>query len=208
MNLLKTSALVLLASLLGAGLFLYSGVYDIGADAPHSRPVFTLMEMFRERAITAHAKGITVPPLDDPALLAEGAEHYAAMCSGCHLAPGKSNTELRAGLYPQPPNFSEHARADAAEAFWVIKHGIKMTAMPAWGTSHTDQAIWGLVAFVRQLPELSPARYQQLTDASDNHAPHDAAAHEADGDEHEHEHAHRDHDAAQESPTEATPPSH
>lgn len=202
MNLLKTSALVLLASLLGGGLFLYSGVYDIGADAPHSRPVFTLMEMFRERAITAHAKGITVPPLDDPALLAEGAEHYAAMCSGCHLAPGKSNTELRAGLYPQPPNFSEHAHADAAEAFWVIKHGIKMTAMPAWGASHNDQAIWGLVAFVRQLPELSPAQYQQLTIASDDHAHHHPAAHEADGDEHEH----RDHDDAQEASTETTLP--
>ncbi len=208
MNLLKACALVLIAGLLGGSLFLSSGVYDIGADAPHSRPVFTLMEMFRERAIAAHAKGIVVPPLDDPALLAEGAEHYAAMCSGCHLAPGKAISELRAGLYPQPPNFSEHAHADAAEAFWVIKHGIKMTAMPAWGTSHTDQAIWGLVAFLHQLPELSPAQYQQLTGATDDHAHHHPAAHDGDGDGDGDEHEHRDLDAAQESPTEATPPSH
>ncbi len=204
MNLLKACALVLIAGLLGGSLFLYSGVYDISADTPHLRPVFALMEMFRERAIAAHAKGIVVPPLDDPALLAEGAEHYAAMCSGCHLAPGKANSELRAGLYPQPPNFSEHAHADAAEAFWVIKHGIKMTAMPAWGTSHNDQAIWGLVAFVRQLPELSPAQYQQLTGATDDHAHHHPTAHDGDSDDHEH----RDLDAAQESPTEAMPPSH
>jgi mono/diheme cytochrome c family protein len=203
---LKACALLLIAVLLGGSLILYSGVYDIGADTPHLRPVFALMEMFRERAIAAHAKGIAVPPLDNPALLAEGAEHYAAMCSDCHLAPGKSNTELRAGLYPQPPNFSKHAQADAAEAFWVIKHGIKMTAMPAWGASHSDQAIWGLVAFVRQLPELSPARYQQLTGATGDHAHHHPAAHDADGDEHEHEY--RDHDAAQESPAETSSLNH
>jgi mono/diheme cytochrome c family protein len=201
MSLLKACALLLITGLLAGSLMVYSGVYDIGADAPHLRPVFAVMEMFRERAIAAHAKGIVVPPLDDPALLAEGAEHYAAMCGGCHLAPGESNTALRAGLYPQPPNFSKHAPA-AAEAFWVIKHGIKMTAMPAWGRSHNDQAIWGLVAFVRQLPELSPTQYTQLTGATNDLAHHHRDAHDA----HDGDHVHRDHDATQESPTAATPP--
>ena len=160
---LKTIVFLFVAALLGATLFVYSGVYNMGADAPHWRPVFALMELFRDRSIAAHARGIEIPPLDTPELIAEGAEHYAAMCSGCHLAPGKGNSEIRAGLYPQPPNLSMRTLADPAEAFWVIKHGIKMTAMPAWGASHDDTAIWGLVAFIDKLPSLSEAQYVTIT---------------------------------------------
>lgn len=50
-----------------------------------------------------------------------------------------------------------------AEAFWTIKHGVKMTAMPAWGRTHSDPLIWDLVAFLRRLPALSPAEYEALT---------------------------------------------
>ena len=174
MKLLKTCVLLAIMGLLGGGVFLYSGVYDIGADAPHFPVVFALLETFRERSIATHAKGIVVPPLDDPTLIAEGAEHYAAMCSGCHLAPATKDSDIRAGLYPQPPNLTEPLDIDAAQAFWIIKHGVKMTAMPAWGTTHGDQAIWGLVAFVRQLPKLSIEQYEQVTGKAGGHEHHHA----------------------------------
>ena len=48
------------------------------------------------------------------------------------------------------------------EAFWVIKHGIKMSAMPAWGGSHDDATIWSMVAFLQKLPDLSPAQYKDI----------------------------------------------
>jgi mono/diheme cytochrome c family protein len=47
-------------------------------------------------------------------------------------------------------------------AFWIIKHGIKMSARPAWGKSLDDDAIWDMVAFVRKLPEMTPATYAQI----------------------------------------------
>ena len=162
---------VLLGAAAGAGL-IYSGVYGIGADVPHWSVTAKVMETFRERSIGARIKDIDVPGLDDASLVAEGAEHYAAMCSGCHLAPGMEGTEIRAGLYPQPPNLAEHRHAhghgdsttSAARQFWIIKHGIKMTAMPAWGTTHDDKSIWGLVAFLQRLPGMSPGEYAALTD--------------------------------------------
>jgi mono/diheme cytochrome c family protein len=84
------------------------------------------------------------------------------MCQGCHLKPGKSETEMRQGLYPKPPDFSNmQERVDPQEAFWVIKHGIKLSAMPAWGKSHGDDKLWPLVAFVRKLPGMSPAEYAE-----------------------------------------------
>lgn len=186
----KILAAIAVAGVLAA-VFVYSGVYNIGADVPHTRPVFALMETLRDRSIEAHARDVIVPNLDDPAKIAEGAEHYSAMCTGCHLAPGKTDSEIRPGLYPQPPNLAEHGVDDPKEAFWVIKHGIKMSAMPAWGGSHDDAAIWNMVAFIRKMPQMTPAEYQQLAGTA------------AGGQQGGHEHAHGDaghgHDASAET---------
>jgi ketosteroid isomerase-like protein len=79
-------------------------------------------------------------------------------------------TELSAGLSPAPPNLAKEAPADAAEAFWVIKHGIKSTGMPAWGKHMEDQYIWDIVGFVRKLPSLSAEQYRAEVAASGGHS--------------------------------------
>ena len=80
------------------------------------------------------------------------------------------NSDFTLGLYPEPPNLTlNHSGHDepkivqAREYFWIIKHGIKGSGMPAWGPGHTDEQIWNLVAFLQRLPELSPEQYQILT---------------------------------------------
>jgi mono/diheme cytochrome c family protein len=169
-----TTTSLLIASAVGAvaAVSVYSGAFNIAADVPHSSVVYELMEAVRDRSIAVRIGDVQVPPLDDPKLAAEGAKHYAAMCVDCHLAPGVKDSELRKGLYPQPPNLAEHIHAGPAEKFWVIKHGIKMSAMPAWGKTHDDQSIWGLVAFLQKLPELTPEQYQALVDAGGESAAH------------------------------------
>lgn len=173
----KFLALVILLALAG-GAFVWSGTYPIGADVPHWPLTFKLLETLRDRSVTEHAKSIQVPVLDDPRLIAEGGEHYNEMCKGCHLAPGVADSELRAGLYPQPPDFSKGTDLTAAETFWTIKHGIKLSAMPAWGTTHSDQKIWAIVAFVRKLSDMTPEQYKTLTGADQgdesHHHHHDA----------------------------------
>ena len=96
-------------------------------------------------------------------MIAEGAEHYAAMCTGCHLAPGMHENEMRPGLNPKPPILASLPSQDPREQFWIVKHGLKMTAMPAWGATHTDEEIWNIVAFLQKLPGMSPTRYRALT---------------------------------------------
>jgi mono/diheme cytochrome c family protein len=71
------------------------------------------------------------------------------------------DSEIRAGLYPQPPNLSQQP-VDPREAFWVIKHGIKMSGMPAWGATHDDPTIWSMVAFLQKLPGMTPAQYKDM----------------------------------------------
>jgi mono/diheme cytochrome c family protein len=143
--------------------FVYAGIFNVAADVPHAALTNTIMETVRFRSIATRAKDVRPPPLDDVKLIATGARHYAAMCSGCHLAPDENNdSDMRAGLYPKPPDLTKRIQASPAEAFWVIKHGIKMSGMPAWGITHDDASIWGLVAFLQKLPELTPAQYQAL----------------------------------------------
>jgi mono/diheme cytochrome c family protein len=144
----------------------YSGQYDVAADAPHWDVTTRAMATIREHSIEARAAGLTVPNLADPALIALGAEHYAGMCTGCHLAPGMGDNEMRQGLYPKPPNLAARRDRGPAESFWIIKHGLKMSGMPAWGVTHDDEAIWGLVAFVQQLPTMDAAAYAALTQAA------------------------------------------
>lgn len=153
--------------LVGLSLFVYSGAYNVAADEPHWPLTHQLLQTIRDRSIASRSAGIALPNLADRDLIALGAEHYREMCTGCHLAPGIDNTEMRAGLYPLPPSLAKISRRPQ-EQFWIIKHGLKMSGMPAWGTTHDDQAIWGLVAFLRQLPSLDAAEYAALAGASED----------------------------------------
>jgi mono/diheme cytochrome c family protein len=160
-------ATTLAALALGAVVFIGSGIYNIGADDHHTKIVLAIIEQLRERSIAVRARAIEPPNLEDPAKIGTGAERYAALCVGCHLAPGVTKSPLRAGLYPHPPNLAQEDTRDAQRAFWTVKHGIKMSAMPAWGKTLDDAAIWDLVAFLRQMPGMTPETYQQL---SKNHS--------------------------------------
>lgn len=218
MNVIKALFLLLVLGCLGAAAFVYFGAFNAAADAPHAAIVYRLLETARERSVALRAKDIQVPALEDSKLIAEGAEHYGAMCAGCHLAPGVADSEIRKGLYPQPPNLSQRSDLSPGEMFWTIKHGIKMSAMPAWGTTHDNQAIWNIVAFLQKLPTMTPEQYQALIHSSDegaeghhhhDHGDADASEeheHPAEGDSHDHhadagsngKHAHADN--AQEAP--------
>lgn len=154
--------LVVLLILAGfAGAFIYSGIYNIGADAPHSKAVYTTLRELRENAIAHHSRDIAVPAdLNDPKRIEAGAGLYAGMCTGCHLGPGVEPSELSQGLYPPAPELAKAGSRPAAEQFWIIKHGVKLSAMPAWGKTHNDQLVWDMVAFIRQLPKMTPQEYQ------------------------------------------------
>jgi mono/diheme cytochrome c family protein len=156
-------ALTLAASAIGAVAFIGSGVYNIGADDHHTKPVLAIIETLRERSIGVRADSIALPLLEEPANIAAGAARYSALCVGCHLAPGVTKSAVRTGLYPHPPNLAQEDIRDPRRAFWTIKHGIKMSGMPAWGKSLDDATIWNIVAFVRQMPSLPPETYQQLS---------------------------------------------
>ena len=158
---LTAAALLVIGVAIGAVLFITSGTYDIGADTPHWALTRQIMEVTRERSIAARATSLTIPNLSDEQRILKGAGQYAAMCVNCHSAPGKPDTELGEGLYPKPPNLYQMS-LDAKTIFWVTKHGIKMTGMPAWGRTHDDDTIWNVVAFVMKLKGMSGPQYEDI----------------------------------------------
>jgi len=149
---------------------IYAGLYNIAADVPHTQPVYWLLDTVRERSVTARAQNIAVPNnLDDANRISRGAGQYAEMCSGCHLAPGMKRTEISQGLYPRAPELRRKTDLTPAEQFWIVKHGVKMTGMPAWGVTHDDGLHWDVVAFVRKLPKLTPAQYETMVKNAPKH---------------------------------------
>lgn len=146
-----------------AWLVVYNGIFDIAADTPHSQPVYWLMQNVRQRSIAVRAVDVVAPnDLGDTKRVVSGAAQYAGMCSICHLGPGERRTEISRGLYPRAPELRRGSELTPAEVFWVVKHGIKMTGMPAWGTTHDDHILWDVVAFLRKMPELTAEEYQAL----------------------------------------------
>jgi len=162
-----------LAILLVIAAIVAFGLYDFSADTPHASLTRDLIAATRERAIARESASIRVPRLDNPDRLREGAEHYDAMCTGCHLAPDLRENEMRPGMNPKPPILAQLPPGDPRRQFWIVKHGIKMTGMPAWGATHSDDEIWNMVALLQRLPKLSPKDYRALVASAGGHHEHD-----------------------------------
>lgn len=147
----------------GLAALAYSGLPDVSATGSESAGLRWFLQTTREHAVERRAEDLVVPDLDGEERLAAGAKAFDEMCAGCHGAPGHEPFLGAKHMNPEPPDLAETAGEDApAELFWVIKHGIRMTGMPAWGPTHSDAELWGLVAFVNRLPGLSSDEYRSL----------------------------------------------
>ena len=157
---------------------IYSGIYNVSASAPHSSPVAWVLSTTMRQSVARRAQDIEVPDLNDRELQLAGINDYDAMCTECHGSPGAKLSALALGLNPAPPDLVESVEhMTAADVFWVTKHGVRMTGMPAWGESHSDDQLWPIVAVVLLLPELDADQYTTLLRSAENrgHHPNDTA---------------------------------
>ena len=163
---MKNILTLIILILIGFLIFIYSGIYNIAATKPHTKLVLWIMYTTMERSVKTHAKGINTPTLDE-SLVKTGFDHYSEMCEGCHGKPGLSPSEMKTGFYPEPPDLSKGMDEwSPAELFWIIKNGIKMSAMPAFDPNHKDEELWAIVAFLKRLPDLTPEEYREMEKAA------------------------------------------
>ncbi len=145
------------ATLVGLALAFF-GFLDVSADGDHLPGVEWFLHEAGEHAVERAAERAELAPPADlaaPARRERGRVHYREMCLTCHGAPGVAPSEIGRGLNPTPPELAEK-RVEPEEAFWVAKHGLRMTGMPAFGETHDDEALWDIVAFLGELPDLTP----------------------------------------------------
>lgn len=161
---LTTVAVLLGAALAGAGVVVYSGVYNVGATAQHLQPVHSLLETTMRNSVRWRARAIETPALDDAPRLLRGAALFRDHCVQCHGAPGVGQSGIAQSMQPVPgPLVDTLQRWRPREIYWITRHGIKMSGMPAWQFRLDEQALWDVVAFVNTLPTLSPQAYAQAT---------------------------------------------
>lgn len=186
-------AVLVVAALVVLGVvgFAYSGFYDVSAKSAHSGLVNWLLSTTSHASIERSAKAVVVPDLSDDAFVRAGINDFDAMCAGCHGTPGQPPEAMGQGLNPPAPDLAESAaHMDPAELFWVTKHGIKMTGMPAWGVTHDDDSLWPVVAFMATLPELDTDSYRALLTSAEG------MGHHAANDDEQTSHDHGDAEAA------------
>ena len=101
-------------------------------------------------------------PIDDTGLIS-AAGHYASSCAFCHGAPGEQLSPIMQAAAPPAPDLATTAGTWSDEQLaWIVKHGVKFTAMPAWPAQSRDDEVRRMAAFVRRLPGMPPTDYRAL----------------------------------------------
>ncbi len=159
-------AVVVVITVVFGLIIVYGGFYNISAMEKHNSLTLWAIETMKDNSIERHATDITTPGLSDSTMLSNGFAHFDNSCVQCHGAPGIGADEFAMGLYPEAPSLSDEIEEwNPAELFWITKHGIKMTGMPAFGDTHDDDHIWQMVAFLQTLPDLGYYGYLDMRKA-------------------------------------------
>ena len=161
-KIILTVVFTLIVLFLGLWFFMLSGTYDISQLTPHNAITKWMIKTTKHHSIEKGMKENTVPDLSNPEITISGFKMYDKLCVECHAAPGVEAQSMVKGLYPKPPIiYKSKDIPEAQEAFWIIKNGIKMTSMPAYGPSHNDKDLWAMTAFLsNKLGKMSEGDYK------------------------------------------------
>jgi cytochrome c553 len=140
-----------------------SGVYSVSAERGHWPVTRRLLTFAMERSVAHHSRNVEAPTLDDPALIALGLGHYDGACAPCHGAPDSRRSPIALGAVPVPPFLPEAVpQWEPEELFWITRHGLKYTGMPAWPADQREDEVWAVVAGLLQLPGMSTDDYRRI----------------------------------------------
>lgn len=154
-------AVVAMAAIIGLAV-IYSGAYNVAATEQHASFTRWAFDTTFRSSVEARAQEVLVPEAISAEQLAAGAAAYKTSCEHCHSGPGVERAEWASGMRPRPPHLAEAAPEwEIAEIYWLVENGVKMSGMPAFGPSHEAEFIWGIAAFVKELPAMTPETYAQ-----------------------------------------------
>ncbi len=154
-----------LGILVGVGGFLFaaSGVMPIKASSGHWPITEWFLNFSMSRSVSTHTLGMKAPDLSDEDLVLKGAGHYETGCFPCHGSPVLEHPRIARAMTPHPPYLPPVIHEwKREELFYIVKHGVKFTGMPAWPAQQRDDEVWAVVAFLEKLPELDVQEYRRF----------------------------------------------
>lgn len=156
--------LTLTVALVGAYLLARSGLIPANADAVPGSLETWMARTSLDATLRRDAPTGRNPVEATEQNLLNGVRLFAENCAVCH-GSGKqaaSPSPIAKGLYQKPPQMATDGVEDDSEgvSFWKIKHGIRLTGMPSFAYSLSDQQIWTLATFLKHMDKLPPAVQQ------------------------------------------------
>lgn len=154
---------VVAAALLGIG-FIYSGLFNVAASSGHWQITNWVLHTTMRSSVRTRAAFSTPKDAADASGMISAANHFDQSCAACHGAPGRKPLAVFQAATPHAPNLATiKGKYTDRQLFWILKHGIKFTGMPAWPALERDDEVKRMTAFVRRLPDMSVAEYRRLT---------------------------------------------
>ena len=158
-NFVAGLVLGIVAVFLGVYIYFSTGMAPIATSAAPMPFERTIARM------TLHAHLQKEMPKDTPitadeANISLGAQLYTQNCAVCHGLPGKPQSAIASGMFPVPPALmvGKGVTDDPpGETYWKVKNGIRMTGMPGFSQTLSEQQMWEVSIFLANANKLSPA---------------------------------------------------
>lgn len=154
-----------LIGLIGGIALAMSGVLNLAASTPHPQGWASFLHYAFQRSVAFHSRNLDPPAeIRSAALIEKGATHYDRVCSNCHGAPGMGQNPIALSMRPQPQYLMGSLKDyTPQELFWIVKHGVKYSAMPAWPAGDRDDEVWAMVAFLGAMKNMNYEQYRTIT---------------------------------------------
>lgn len=153
-----------LAGIALVALVLASGFYSFAASQADPAGLDTIIHSAFMRSTEHHAGGVrTSAAFGTAADVAKGAGYFGTACAHCHGGPGLGQNPIVLSMRPRPQYLpAVLGQFDDQALFRIVKHGVKMSGMPAFPVQDRDDEVWSVVSFLRALPTLTTAQYRAL----------------------------------------------
>ena len=155
-----------IAGVIGGIAYVKLGVFNVAAAHPHSQLVQWLTHETMINSVKRRSENVPLPSTVSAAQAKRGFCQYEAHCVTCHGAPAVAREQWVNGMNPEPPYLLDATRQwKPRELDWIVRNGIKMTGMPAWRETLSEQQIGDVVAYLEAMPQMPPQTYLRWRNA-------------------------------------------
>ena len=135
-----------------------TGSVPANADSPPSAIEKWAARRSLHNLLQREGPKLTIPIANTDENIIAGIHLYAENCAVCHGASDARPSAIAKGLYQHAPQLAKNGVEDDPEGkiFWQAKHGIRLTGMPAFGASYSDDELWKVTLFLKHMDALTP----------------------------------------------------